>query len=297
MKRPAPAPAAGSRIPGILRSGAIMLVLALAVGLTVRYLPESPLRGRIPAWVGTGGGRPAAAPSPTPSPSPLAVRPTQFTLAAQGMAEWSMVDHRTGAVYGSPGNARLSNSASVVKSWIAADYLRRRTAAGAEPTEARLAQIRQMIRNSANEPATELYATLGNRASSARMLTVCRLTDTVPDGNWSTVRFSARDIARLGRCIAGGRAAGPKWTDWLLGEMRAVTGVGDFGVREAFTGAVRRGIAVKNGWVVRETGMYEVNCLAIGDGWSVGVVTRYPARLDYTYGANLCKKVGAKLRA
>ena len=71
------------------------------------------------------------------------------------------------------------------------------------------------------------------------------------DGGWSRTRLSARDTARLGACIDDGRAAGPKWTKWLLNEMRLVRGVGDFGIRKAFPAAEQKTIAIKNGWIDR----------------------------------------------
>ena len=110
--------------------------------------------------------------------------------------------------------------------------------------------------------------------------------------------LSPADIARLGACIADGRAAGPEWTDWLLDEMRAVRGTGDFGVRKAFPAAERKTIAIKNGWVDRQAEQeYHVSCLAIGDGWAIGVMARYEINRGYPYGAGICEQVGEQLRA
>ncbi|GGK21346.1 hypothetical protein GCM10010124_12310 [Pilimelia terevasa] len=298
-----PQASAATRKPRVLRIGAVLLALAVAGGVAVSYLRPSAVAGR-PAWVGAGAGTGVSAPAGTPAPkpsraaAPLAVRPVRLALRSAGVAEWAMLDRRSGRVFGSTGLSTTNRTASLMKAWIAADYLRRRAAAGETPTAARMEQLSRMIRDSDNEAAIALYEAVGNLESGRRMMRLCGLTDGEPSGDWSVVQLSARDIARLGGCIAGGRAAGPTWTGWLLDEMRAVRGVGDFGVRDAFTGRTRAGIAIKNGWVVREdTGLYEVNCLAIGDRWSVGVVTRYPAELGHDYGAGLCKKVGAALRA
>jgi hypothetical protein len=209
-----------------------------------------------------------------------------------------MLDQRTGEIYGSKNASATSTTASLVKAWIAADYLRRAAASGVTPNETRMYQLTIMIRDSDNEAASALWATLGHSASTKRMIKTCKLTDSRADSNWSLTRLSPRDTARLGACIADGRAAGPKWTKWLLNEMRLVRGVGDFGIRKAFPKAVAKTIAIKNGWVTRdEVGEWNVNCLAIGDGWTMGVMTRYPASLGYTYGANICKSVARQLRA
>jgi hypothetical protein len=107
--------------------------------------------------------------------------------------------------------------------------------------------------------------------------------------------MSARDVVRLGLCIADGRAAGA-WTGWLLGEMRQVRGDGDFGPRKAFAAAAGAGIAVKNGWFERpEDEHWHFACLAIGDSWTLGVLLRYPAKLGEEHGRELCREAGEQL--
>ncbi|GAA2510596.1 serine hydrolase [Pilimelia columellifera subsp. columellifera] len=290
-------------------SGALLLTVSLLAVAGMRFIPGAPLQAA-PRWLGggqstpgqaapgqagEGAGRPTVAPSP--SPSPLAVRPGPVKITGARFAEWALLDHRTGEVYGSKRMSATSHTASLVKAWIAADYLRRVDEAGREPSVTRLRQLSTMIRDSDNDTAIELYEINGGLSSGERMIASCGMTDSRSDANWSLIRLSPRDVARLGGCIADGRAAGRAWTSWLLQEMRLVRGVGDFGVRKAFPASARETIAIKNGWVVRDdSGLYEVNCLAVGDGWSVGVMTRYPAALDYTHGAAICQSVGAQLR-
>ena len=36
--------------------------------------------------------------------------------------------------------------------------------------------------------------------------------------------MTAQDAVRLGECVKNGTAAGPKWTEWVLEEMRNVWG-------------------------------------------------------------------------
>ena len=213
---------------------------------------------------------------------------------------WAMLDQRTGKIVGSKNMASTSTTASLIKAWIAADYLRR----AAEPTARRPATAR-MQQVTHHDPRQRQRGRLGavgrasgGSASTKRLIKICELTDSIADSNWSNTALSPRDITRLGACIADGRAAGPKWTTWLLKEMRLVRGVGDFGIRKAFPATVAKTIAIKNGWVTRDAlGEWHVNCLAIGDGWTMGVMTQYPASLGYEYGAKICKSVAAQLRA
>ena len=54
-------------------------------------------------------------------------------------------------------------------------------------------------------------------------------------------------------------------------------------------------VAIKNGWVVRShLGEYHVNCLAIGEDWSMAVLTRYPSWRGYEYGAQYCQSLASR---
>ena len=63
-----------------------------------------------------------------------------------------------------------------------------------------------------------------------RAIKICGLTDTKRGnvkpytGWWSFTRMSPRDAVRVGDCIADGKAAGPKWTKWVLDQMSKVRG-------------------------------------------------------------------------
>jgi hypothetical protein len=205
------------------------------------------------------------------------------------------MDTNTGAITGSPNLAETSTTASMIKVWLAADYLRLTWEQGEEPPETRLEELTLIVRDSDNEHTQTLFVELGHHESIERLISICGLTDSHPvPFTWSQTRLSARDTARMGGCIARGDAAGPEWTGWLLNEMRKVRGLGDFGIRHAFPSDQRSTIAIKNGWVIRsDVGEYHVNCLAIGDGWSMGVLTRYPAEWGYEHGAEICRSLAA----
>lgn len=236
---------------------------------------------------------------PQPERGPLPLKATDIKIIQSGWFSWALLDTRTGALSGPDDRDVVSTTASLIKPWIAADFLRRTADRGLTPSEEDLEQIESMIRDSDNEAADALYIEDGRDDSIRRLISTCGLVDSrvADDLGWSRTLISAADITRLGACIADGRAAGPRWTSYLLDQMRAVTGTGDFGVRKAFPADQQSKIAIKNGWVDRdEEQEYHVSCLAIGDGWVVGVVTRYQIDKGYEYGARICELVGQQLR-
>jgi hypothetical protein len=234
---------------------------------------------------------------PRPLAQRPAVRPPDPPADPTGdFVGWAILDRNTGAITGSGNLAQTSTTASMIKPWIVADYLRLTAAGGGQPTAARLDQLSVIIRDSHNGYTETVFREIGAHASIERLIQLCGLTDSHAVPNyWSNTRLSPRDTARMGACIADGRAAGPEWTDWLLDEMRAVRGTGDFGIRHALPGGERSGIAIKNGWIVRTSeDAWHVNCLAIGDGWTMGVLTRYPVELGLDHGADLCRELAAE---
>ncbi|MGV9976463.1 hypothetical protein ACWDUH_02145 [Micromonospora wenchangensis] len=305
----------GSRRPGRsarrdhrpLQIVAVAAVLTGLVLVSLRLLPGSPMESTAASRWGdastesrsTGSAvdrrsRPTPAPSPTPSLTPLPFADRDLDLDIKGWYAWSVLDRRTGAIIGSDNMAETSTTASLIKSWIVADYLRRAAEDGQTPSDAKLADATRIIRDSDNTRAEQFYNGVGRSASIKRLISLCKLTDSsvAADGGWSRTNLSPRDAARLGNCIADGRAAGPKWTKWLLNEMRLVRGSGDFGIRKAFPAAQQKKIAIKNGWIdrTREQEMH-INCLAIGDTWTMGVMVRYPINLGYEYGMKNCQKI------
>ncbi|TCB92831.1 hypothetical protein E0H26_23585 [Micromonospora zingiberis] len=294
-----------------LRLVAIASVLVGLVLVSLRLLPGSPFEstaaaewGRAEAPAARSGAltdrsnRPSPSPSPSPEPEPLPFEAKKLDLDIDGWYGWSVLDRRSGEIIGSDNMDETNTTASLIKSWIVADYLRRTADAGQTPSDAKLDDLTRIIRDSDNERTEALYTQIGRSASIKRLLSTCDLTDSnvSSDLGWSRTELSPRDTARLGNCIADGRAAGPKWTKWLLNEMRLVRGAGDFGIRKAFPAAEAKKIAIKNGWVdrTREQEIH-VNCLAIGDTWTMGVMLRYPINKGYDYGMANCEKITESL--
>ncbi|SCG47132.1 serine hydrolase [Micromonospora inositola] len=288
-----------------LTFAAVAVTLVGLVLVSLRLVPGSPLRPTAASHSGSTAGRstnaptdrssrPQPTPSPTPSLEPLPFQAQELDLDIKGWYAWSVLDKRTGEIIGSKNMGETSTTASMIKSWIVADYLRRADEAGQTPSDAKLADATRIIRDSDNTRAEQFYNNVGRSASIKRLISTCKLTDSkvAADGGWSRTNLSPRDTARLGLCISDGRAAGPKWTKWLLNEMRLVRGAGDFGIRKAFPTAEQKTIAIKNGWIDRtkEQEMH-INCLAIGDTWTMGVMVRYPINMGYEYGMKNCQKI------
>ncbi len=215
-----------------------------------------------------------------------------------GFWSWSLLDRQSRKVVAGYQQSSTSTTASMIKSWIASDYLRRAAEANAQPPGDRLADLSIMIRDSDNDIAEDFFRELGGDASIKRLISKCGLTETSPvKGWWSNTTMSSQDAARMGACIADGRAAGSKWTWWVVNEMRQVRGMGTFGVRPQLPSDVVAQTAVKNGWIMRdEQKEWHVNCLAdIGQRWVLTVMTRYDEKLGYGYGANICASVTRQL--
>ena len=285
------------------------MTAVIAATLLLAVLVLTGCSGR--AGHAAGGGSPSASPSalastsasaaplaaPSASPGPL-FNPGVVNLSVKGFWSWAFLDFKTGEIDSSePANA-LSDTASMSKAWVAADYLRRAAEKNQQPNSTIMAELSTMIRDSDTTHAYEFHVANGNLSSITRMIKLCGLTDTKGTQNsWSLTRMSSRDVARLAKCISDGRAAGPKWTSWLLNEMRSVRGPGRFGIIEALPADVAKTTAIKNGWLARDDGQWHIACMATGDGWSMGVMARYPSSLGKDYGAKTCREVTKQLLA
>ncbi|GAA1647629.1 hypothetical protein GCM10009679_60960 [Saccharothrix algeriensis] len=285
------------RLPGAIIP--LMATTVCAVGLLIT--------GGAMQWAlhtGTGAA-PATAPGPGgdrgdggtgASATPVRLQLPPVTLDVDGFSSWALLDRRTGEIAGSSNLDAPSDTMSLIKVWLAADFLRRTE----YPDQRSLNRLIIMIRDSDNKAAYEFYERNGGREGIERMVELCGLTESEPyriDGYWSNTVVSARDVVRLGACLADGRAAGPHWTDWLLTQMRLVRGVGDFGPRAVFPPEVASTIAIKNGWLLRaEDKLWHLACLAVTDKWAMSVLLRYPSRYGFDHGRELCASVAEQLK-
>jgi hypothetical protein len=240
-------------------------------------------------------------PSPTPPPLPqLRFRTTTVAVATEGFFAWALMDRRTGELWGSTTMTGTTWPASMIKGWLASDFLRRATEKKQKPTTATMAELDRMIRDSDNNAAQDIYLKNGGVASIKRLISICKLTETTANSRgWSFTNISAEDTARMADCIADGTAAGPTWSAWVLTEMRTVR-VGDFGIRKALPAAEAATVSIKNGWLFYDDdNNWHVNCMAVSDTWAMAVLQRYPGHgtyaADFKHGQDVCQQVATQL--
>jgi hypothetical protein len=301
------------------RRTALFTAVALVVAGAATQLPGSPLRlhppapragGVVEGPVSDPSDLPSVPPSDTAVPSRPPVPAPRMTsgpylragpvsISVPGFSSWALLETAAGKISGSATLTRASDTASMIKAWLAADYLRRTAERGAKPTSTQLQQLSTMIRDSDNAIAEQVFQALGGSSSIGRLISICKLTDSrAAPGFWSYTMMSARDTVRMGRCIQDGRAAGRQWTGWVLGEMRQVRGDGRFGIIEALPAEVARTTAIKNGWLLRdEDQKWHMACLAVGEGWVLAVMLVYPGALGFDFGARVCRSVAAQLHS
>ncbi len=255
------------------------------------------------SWVPPTAGAPQPSPSPSPSRSPS---PPPFDLSAldakklvsitaSGWHGWALMDRKTGKIIGSETFKDNSRTCSMIKVWLASDYLRLAAEQGKTPSDSRLAALSRMLRNSENAPASQLFDEMG-AVTFTRLKSICKLVDFVPSSTWGGCKMSPRDVCRMATCAADGTAAGPKWTAWVINEMRNVK-VGTWGIPAAFPSAQRTSLAIKNGWdVTTATQERHMNCLAVTDRWSMAAMTRYPVSMaGDAHGQQICQSVASQL--
>ncbi|RLP93248.1 MULTISPECIES: hypothetical protein [unclassified Micromonospora] len=310
-----------------MRSRVIMVFAVVAVllgGVLLVPAAYARLAGDDGSAGGGGGAESVAAPSPTPPPPPtLAAGPVSVAFKGEFFS-WALLDRKTGKISGSSNMTATSSTESMIKAWIVSDYLRQ--LGDKEPSAGLKEAARLAIIDSNDGAANKVHAAAGGsyKASKSskpdaviqRAITICGLTDTKRGnvepytGYWSFTRMSPRDAVRLGDCIADGKAAGQKWTKWVLDQMSKVRGTTATKDQKRESGGGRWGIinglpksitsqgpvSIKNGWTqLNYDGNWHVNCLAVNAKWSLAVMLRYPTKYGLDYGAQVCASVATQL--
>ncbi len=218
--------------------------------------------------------------------------PDGLTVAGASYSGWALLDRHTGQTTGSSDAATRGNTTeSMIKPWLVADFLRRESEAGRQPSAEDLNQMTLVIVDS-NDPLAESYYQRGGAdAVLRRLVQICGLTNLVIKSNlWGMTTMTPLDAVRYGACLADGRAAGPQWTDWLLETMKQIRGSvaeqrsgavqgGRWGIIDGLPNELAKDTSFKNGWTSYMDG-WHVNCLAIHPDWVLSVLMRTWKNLD-----------------
>lgn len=283
-----------------MRAHAILLTAALVgtIGILV-VTPEAGIARTVAPRTGVVASSPADVVEPEPGYHSVSIRGTEFF-------GWALLDRATGTITGSGNREWATNSTeSMIKVWIASDYLRRVAAGGHTPSKAALRDLTRMIVDSDDSMAERYYWIDGGDAVIARLIAMCGLTGTrAHDAWWSKTRMSPADAVRYGDCVARGKAAGTTWTPWILATMTRVrggladqhefTGGGRWGIISGLPGDIAATTSIKNGWTAYG-GVWRVNCLAVQDTWVLAVMARYPIADGLRFGADVCASVTRQL--
>jgi hypothetical protein len=269
---------------------AVALVTAPAAVLLTRAALPTPAAATPPPPAASLVARLQTLGQPAPPPPVIGTPPDPAAIRAPGYLSffgWALLDLHTGGLTGSTNRETVSNTTeSMIKVWIAADYLRQHNAAGKAVQD----ELYRMIVNSDDAIAHKYFELNGADASITELVQLCGLHGTkrpsLPD-HWSYTTMSPADAARLGQCVATGKATGPTWTPWLLKAMRNVrggvadqqahTGGGRWGIIDALPAAIAADTAIKNGWTPQVYDHnWHINCLAIHPDWVLAIELRYP---------------------
>ena len=247
----------------------------------------------------------AASPSSSGPTSTAPPRPDVFTTGldvghdheAGLWLSWSVVDRDDGRRIGSKNSGTdRTNAESSIKAWIAADRLRVDAAAGRRVSQANRELIERAVRASDDEAAEDLYRPLGADAVLRDLKTVCGVgIATSRRGYWSYAQITAQDATRILDCVL---TKAPTYTDGglLVDALHDVDTDDRFGIPEALPPGTA--VAVKNGWTAHSaTGLWNLNCVASWNQYTLAVLTRYPMGRGEGYGAAVCKDVTAKFLA
>jgi hypothetical protein len=175
--------------------------------------------------------------------------PTAIDLPEGMTASYLVLDRTTGASWGRDEHKQY-RSASVVKLFIALDYLESHGPDYQIPA-ADLALLEPMLRSSNDDAASTLWVRDGWEQIVVRMVAKIGLTDTAPPaqrGKWGYTPISAADVVKTYQYIL--TQAHPRYRDFIMGNLRLATKCGADRFDQSFgvPSALPRPWAVKQGW-------------------------------------------------
>lgn len=192
-------------------------------------------------------------PAPTPAPSASSVvSPPPVVVPAGVRAGVAVYDRETGTFLTQINASDRFRSASLVKIFIAVDYLWDKGPDYVIPAEDQL-RFQLMLRGSDDSAATYFYAKIGGEPALIRTFQRLSLVDTKPPSavglkGWGSTTLSANDIVRTYRFLLEQAPAGLR--DTIMGHLHESTPCGtdhyyqNFGIPSSFT----KPWSAKQGW-------------------------------------------------
>ncbi len=224
---------------------------------------------------------PSVTASPTADPTASVTAAVQGYLAGQGgYAALAVLDLTTGL--GVSVNATAAfDTASIVKVDILATLLLQAQGAGRALTASEQELATEMITESDNDAADDLWSDIGGASGLAGANRTFGLTGTTPgaDGYWGLTRTTAADQLRLLQVLAGASSPlTPSSREYVLGLMAQVDDDQRWGITAA-AGTAATATYVKNGWLSLDDddGLWIVNSIGRivepGHDWLVVVLS------------------------
>jgi beta-lactamase class A len=158
-------------------------------------------------------------------------------------------------------------TASIVKASILAALLVQHQDAGTALTGTERAEATEMIENSNNDAATDLYEDIGKVSGLQAFFAKAGMTRSEADSAWGLTETTAADQVKLLKLLLGdGSLLSSASRGYELGLMREVESDQRWGTPYDAPGGVT--VAVKNGWLYQDSGAWHINSLGAFTGGS-----------------------------
>lgn len=211
---------------------------------------------------------------PSATGSPLGASVTSYVEGREGTVTAAVENVSTGQTWTlHPGLAEAT--ASIVKVDIMESLLAQSTASGQPLPATEQDELAPMIEESDNDSATALWDAAGGPTGISAFNATIGLTDTTPSPcltcagfawpGWGLTTTTATDqVTLLDHLVASNAELGPSERQEALGLMEDVESSESWGV----TAGVATGttVALKNGWVPLQNGLWQVNSIGWVDG-------------------------------
>ena len=227
----------------------------------------------------------SASPAPPPEADRLERDVTSYLSKRSVTASVRVTDLQTGEEYGYRSGSHY-DSASVVKVAIMAAVLRRQAAEDRRLTDRESWLLKAMIRNSDNNAASALYASLGRGPAMARFYRAAGMTHTTPGAGsyWGLTQITAADqVVLLQHLARPSKLLTKRGRIYARDLMASVSSSQDWGVSAGPRGNDTR-VELKNGWLVRSRHGWRVHSVGHvkGEGrdYLVAVLTMDDQTMD-----------------